>query len=88
MDFTLARRHLFQLKLWLDTWLPPRMCRVGCWQPASRRGWWRSATQPCQQVLDAIRQLPGCSGASSEHLIDDGPFSIDIALQLPGAPGC
>jgi hypothetical protein len=36
------------------------------------------------QVLDAVRQLPGCSGATSEHLTDDGLFSIDIAVQLPG----
>jgi hypothetical protein len=36
------------------------------------------------QVLDAIRQLPGCSGATSEHKTDDGLFSIDIAVQLPG----
>jgi hypothetical protein len=36
------------------------------------------------QVLDAIRQLPGCSGASSEHLTYDGLFSIDIAV-LPGS---
>ncbi|KAG1678754.1 hypothetical protein FOA52_012793 [Chlamydomonas sp. UWO 241] len=36
------------------------------------------------QVLHAIRQLPGCSGASSEHLTDNGLFSIDIAVQLPG----
>jgi very-short-patch-repair endonuclease len=35
-------------------------------------------------VLGAIRLLPGCSGASSEHKTDDGLFSIDIALQLPG----
>jgi hypothetical protein len=34
-------------------------------------------------VLDAIRQLPGCSGASSEHLTYDGLFSIDIAVLLP-----
>ena len=34
-------------------------------------------------VLAAVRRLPGCSGATSEQLTDDGLFSIDIALELP-----
>ncbi len=34
------------------------------------------------EVLAAVRQLPGCSGATSEQLTDDGLFSIDIALLL------
>ncbi|KAG1655866.1 hypothetical protein FOA52_012516 [Chlamydomonas sp. UWO 241] len=36
------------------------------------------------EVLNAVCKLPGCSGASSEHLTDDRVFSIDIAVQLPG----
>jgi hypothetical protein len=33
-------------------------------------------------VLAVVRQLPGCSGATSEQAADDGLFSIDIAVQL------
>ena len=36
------------------------------------------------EVCEAIRQLPGCSEAISEHLTEDGFFRIDIALQLNG----
>jgi hypothetical protein len=32
------------------------------------------------EVLAAIRQLPDCAGATSEHLTDDGLFSINIAV--------
>ncbi|KAG1653888.1 hypothetical protein FOA52_011710 [Chlamydomonas sp. UWO 241] len=35
------------------------------------------------EVLAVVRQLPGCSGATSEQVTDDGLFSIDIAVQLP-----
>ncbi|KAG1672115.1 hypothetical protein FOA52_001702 [Chlamydomonas sp. UWO 241] len=35
------------------------------------------------EVLAVVRQLPGCSGATSEQATDDGLFSIDIAVQLP-----
>ncbi|KAG1668968.1 hypothetical protein FOA52_001013 [Chlamydomonas sp. UWO 241] len=77
--------QLFQSMLWLDTWqqaapaVPPQLFT------ACKKAWLEevgitrvSCAQP--QVLDAIRQLPGCSDASSEHQTDDGLFSIDIAL--------
>jgi hypothetical protein len=34
-------------------------------------------------VLAVVRQLPGCSDATSKQAMDDGLFSIDIAVQLP-----
>ena len=36
-----------------------------------------------QQVLQAVRELPGCEGATCEQLTEDGLLSIDVALQLP-----
>jgi hypothetical protein len=81
-------RQLFQFILWLDTWqagtdVPPQLL-AGCKQAWLEEVGNTSVSRTQLQVLDAIRQLPGCSGASSEHLTDDGLFSIDIALQLPG----
>jgi hypothetical protein len=90
MDFRAqAFRQMFQFVLWRDTWrvataVPPRLLA------ACKRAWLEgvgntSTSRTQLQMLDAVRQLPGCSGASSEHLTDDGLFSIDIAVQLPGS---
>jgi hypothetical protein len=80
--------QMFQFSLWLNTWqpsatLPPRLL-ADC-----KQAWLEAVVQTTPsrkqaQVLDAIRQLPGCSGATSEHKTDDGLFSIDIAVTLPG----
>ena len=35
------------------------------------------------RVLALVKELPGCSGAVSEQLTEDGLFSIDIALLIP-----
>ncbi|KAG1679152.1 hypothetical protein FOA52_000507 [Chlamydomonas sp. UWO 241] len=80
--------QLFQFMLWLDTW--QFAADVLPWLLTTCKQVWIeeigntivSHTQ--LQVCDAVRQLPGCSGAISEHLTDDGLFSIDIAVQLPG----
>jgi hypothetical protein len=84
----LVLRQLYQFFLWLDTWqagtaVPPRLL-APC-----KQAWLEEVdnivvSRRQLQVLDAIRDLPGCSGATSEHLTDDGLFRIDIALQLPG----
>ncbi|KAG1658036.1 hypothetical protein FOA52_014348 [Chlamydomonas sp. UWO 241] len=42
-----------------------------------------STSQTQLQVFDVVRQLPGCAGATSEHLTSDKLFSIDIAVKLP-----
>ena len=36
-----------------------------------------------EHVLQAVRELPGCEGATCEQLTEDGLLSIDVALQLP-----
>ncbi|KAG1675688.1 hypothetical protein FOA52_002397 [Chlamydomonas sp. UWO 241] len=89
VDFTPPQLgQLFQFFLWLDTWrertaVSPRL------MAACKRAWLEevgntTVSRTQLQVLDVIRQLPGCSGAISEHLTDDGLFSIDIAVLLPG----
>ena len=35
------------------------------------------------RVLALVKELPGCHGAVSEHLTEDGMLSIDIAVLLP-----
>jgi ABC-type transporter Mla MlaB component len=83
-------RQMFQFVLWLDTWqvvgtdVPSQLLE------ACEQAWLEEVGNPTVsptqlQVLDEIRHLPGCSGATSGHLTDDGLFSIDIAVQLPGA---
>ncbi len=42
-----------------------------------------SPSQMQLQVFKTVQQLPGCEGAMSEHLTEDGLFSMDIALLLP-----
>ncbi|KAG1679153.1 hypothetical protein FOA52_000508 [Chlamydomonas sp. UWO 241] len=79
--------QLFQFMLWLDTWqvatdLPPRLLK-NCKQALLLAVGNTTASHTQLQVLDAVRQLPDCSGASSEHLTDDKLFSVDIAVQLP-----
>ncbi|KAG1672291.1 hypothetical protein FOA52_004306 [Chlamydomonas sp. UWO 241] len=82
--------QIYQFILWLDTWhqvapaVPPQLlaaCKCVWLEEVSIT----RVSRMQLQVLDAIRQLPSCSGASSEHQTDDGLFSIDIALQLPGS---
>jgi hypothetical protein len=84
--------ELLPFVLWLssssDKWyggagVPPQL------DAACKEAWRDQACKPPAsltrlQVLDAIRQLPGCFGASSGHLTDDALFTIDIAVLLPG----
>jgi hypothetical protein len=89
MDFSPpALCQLFQFMMWLDTWqvatdVPPQLL-TRCKQAWLEEVGDTTVSRTQLQVLDAVRQLPGCAGASSEHLTDDGLFSIDIAVQLPG----
>ena len=50
------------------------------WKEQLRQEAQTSFTQ--QQVLRAVRELPGCEGATCEQLTEDGLQSIDVALQL------
>jgi hypothetical protein len=89
MDFSPPQLcQLFQLFLWLDTWQPsatvPPPLFSACMQAWLEQVGNTTVSRTQLQVLDAVRQLPGCSEASSEHLTDDGLFSIDIAVQLRG----
>ncbi|KAG1672292.1 hypothetical protein FOA52_004307 [Chlamydomonas sp. UWO 241] len=91
MDFSASQlRQLFQNMLWLDAWqqvapaVPPHLfaaCKKAWLEEVSNT----TVSRTQLQVLGAIPQLPDCSDASSEHQTDDGLFSIDIALQLPGS---
>ncbi|KAG1675396.1 hypothetical protein FOA52_012315 [Chlamydomonas sp. UWO 241] len=89
VDFTMPElRQLFQFVLWLKTWLVAMpvlpWLLAACKQTWLQKAGSTTVSHTQLQVLDAIRQLPGCSGASSEHLTDNGLFSINIAVQLPG----
>ncbi|KAG1661634.1 hypothetical protein FOA52_007515 [Chlamydomonas sp. UWO 241] len=80
-------KQLFLCELWLkdqhsDVAVPEQLAT------ACKRAWLkeRDDPQPSRvqlEVLAVVRQLPGCSGATSEQATDDGLFSIDIAVQLP-----
>ncbi|KAG1672294.1 hypothetical protein FOA52_004309 [Chlamydomonas sp. UWO 241] len=76
MEFTpLDLCQLFHVMLWLDTWQQVSPAVPLQLFAACKRAWLEvgntnmSRTQ--LQVLGAIRQLPGCSGASSEQQTDD-----------------
>ncbi|KAG1673218.1 hypothetical protein FOA52_013098 [Chlamydomonas sp. UWO 241] len=79
--------QLFLCMLWLkdqhsDIAVPAQLAET------CKRAWMEERPQPQpsdtqHQVLAVVRQLPGCSGATSEQATDDGLFSIDIAVQLP-----
>ena len=43
----------------------------------------RSSRQAQLRVLALVRELPGCYGAVSGQLTEDGLFSIEVALPLP-----
>jgi hypothetical protein len=79
-------RQLFQSMLWftLRQQAAPAALRLSCWQSALLESQQHKVSRTQLDVPDAIRLLPGCSGAISEHGTDDNLFSIDIALQLPG----
>ncbi|KAG1653887.1 hypothetical protein FOA52_011709 [Chlamydomonas sp. UWO 241] len=79
-------QQLFLCMLWLGDQhsavvVPAKLGAV------SRRAWMeeRANARPTRvqlEVLAAVRQLPGCSGATSEQATDDGLFRFDIAVQL------
>ncbi|KAG1673213.1 hypothetical protein FOA52_013093 [Chlamydomonas sp. UWO 241] len=80
------RTQLFLCMLWLkdqqsDVAVPAQL------SAACKRAWMeeRSDALPSRvqlEVLAVVRQLPGCSGAASEQVTEDGLVSIDIAVQL------
>ncbi|KAG1669327.1 hypothetical protein FOA52_014889 [Chlamydomonas sp. UWO 241] len=80
-------QQLFQCMLWLKDQnsgvAVPAQLAAAC-----KTAWMeeRDDPQPSRvqlEVLAVVRQLPGCSGATSEQATDDGLFSVDIAVQLP-----
>ena len=92
MDYSLPKpeqRQLLQAFLHLDQLqggepeLPGSLAQLR----ATCRATWVKAmqAQPSlvqKQVLRAVQQLPGCSGAVGERLTDDGLFSMDIGVEL------
>ncbi|KAG1677590.1 hypothetical protein FOA52_014488 [Chlamydomonas sp. UWO 241] len=79
--------QLFQCILWLedqhsDVAVPAQLAA------ACKTAWMeeRADARPSRtqlEVLAVVRQLPGCSGATSGQATDDGLFCIDIAVNLP-----
>ncbi|KAG1660821.1 hypothetical protein FOA52_010246 [Chlamydomonas sp. UWO 241] len=74
-----------------DLWLKDRHSDVAApaqLAAACKMAWMEEGDNPLPsqvqlEVLAVVRQLPGCSDATSEQATDDGLFSINIAVQLP-----
>ncbi|KAG1673210.1 hypothetical protein FOA52_013090 [Chlamydomonas sp. UWO 241] len=89
MVFSFESQHLIQLFMCM-LWLEDQHSDVVVHEQlaaACKMAWMeeRGDALPSRvqlEVLAAVRQLPGCSGATSEQTTDDGLFSIDIAVQL------
>ena len=80
--------QLFQAMLWLDM-QPASIPMPAHLYAACRSAWLAQVSDTTisaahRAVFAAVQQLPGCSNASLEHVTDDGLFSIDVAVVLPG----